>query len=74
MQKTSASTGRKTGWIIVRNGKIGIRWDPNQDFKTKCHQASDVLLPGNAVNRQHWEDNTPKLPEDPEQQHQMQQT
>lgn len=71
MQKF-ASSGKKTGWLIVRNGKIGIRWDPNQQFGTKCHQASDVLLPGQAVNRQRWND-TPKLPEDPEQQHEMQQ-
>lgn len=45
-----------TGMLVFRNGKLGIRLDPGQQLEKKCKDINDALLPGHAVNRQHWED------------------
>ena len=61
MNKTS---GKKVkGWIIIRNGKMGVRLDAGQELGTSCHRINDILLPGTAVDRKTWEDD-PKIPDD----------
>jgi hypothetical protein len=68
MQKTSAAP--VTAWLIIRNGKIGIRLDPNQQLGKSCHAINDALLPGAAKSRQEWTD-APKPPPDVRQQQQV---
>ena len=53
MDKISQSNRMVTGWLIMKDGKIGLALDENQQLGTKCHDIVDKAIPQTGEHHPH---------------------